>query len=63
MAQAWDEPAPAQKSEVVPTFGQLPNIHVSEDFDEPLPDAEIAVWCPIPNIWRVRRACDLGAPN
>jgi hypothetical protein len=44
MAQAWDEPAPALESEVVRTFGQLPNIHVSGDFDEPLPDAEIAVW-------------------
>mgnify|MGYP005815657787 CR=1 FL=1 len=44
MAQAWDEPPPALKPPDVRTFGQLPNIHVPEDFDGPLPDAEIAVW-------------------
>ena len=44
MAQAWDEPASALKSPVVRTFGQLPNVRVPEAFDEPLPDAEIAVW-------------------
>jgi hypothetical protein len=44
MAQAWDEPAPALEQSVVRTFGQLPNVHVPENFDEPLPDAEIAVW-------------------
>jgi hypothetical protein len=26
------------------TFGQLPDLHVPEDFDEPLTDAENAVW-------------------
>ena len=25
-------------------FGQLPNLTVPEDFDEPLPDAELAHW-------------------
>jgi hypothetical protein len=44
MAKAWDEPAPTLQPPVVRTFGRLPNISVSEEFDEPLPDAEIAVW-------------------
>jgi prevent-host-death family protein len=26
------------------TFGQLPNLVVPKDFDEPLPDAELAAW-------------------
>jgi prevent-host-death family protein len=25
-------------------FGQLPNLVVPKDFDEPLPDAELAAW-------------------
>ena len=25
-------------------FGQLPNLFVPKDFDEPLPDAELAAW-------------------
>jgi len=25
-------------------FGQLPTLTVPEDFDDPLPDAELAVW-------------------
>lgn len=41
--QAWDEPAPAPKPPAR-TFGQLPDLHVPEDFDEPLTDAENAVW-------------------
>ncbi|PQP40001.1 type II toxin-antitoxin system Phd/YefM family antitoxin [Mycolicibacterium austroafricanum] len=31
------EPAPRR-------FGQLPNLLVSNDFDEPLPDSELARW-------------------
>lgn len=41
--QASDEPATASKPPVR-TFGQIPDIHVSDDFDEPLPDAEIGFW-------------------
>ena len=41
--QASDEPVSAPKSPVR-TFGQLPDMHLPEDFDEPLPDAEIAFW-------------------
>ena len=26
------------------TFGQLPSLVVGDDFDEPLPDAEVAAW-------------------
>ncbi|KAA1248651.1 type II toxin-antitoxin system Phd/YefM family antitoxin [Mycobacterium simiae] len=26
------------------TFGQLPNMAVPEDFDDPLPDSELAGW-------------------
>lgn len=26
------------------TFGQLPNLAVPKDFDEPLPEAELAAW-------------------
>ena len=26
------------------TFGQLPGLRIGEDFDEPLPASEIAVW-------------------
>jgi hypothetical protein len=26
------------------TFGQLPSLGVPENFDDPLPDAEIAAW-------------------
>jgi hypothetical protein len=44
MAQAWDKPTPTLKPPVARTFGQLPNVRVPEDFDEPLPDAVIAVW-------------------
>lgn len=28
------------------TFGQLPNLIVPENFDEPLPDDELAAWTP-----------------
>ena len=31
-------------SRTVRTFGQLPDIHFSDDFGEPLPDAEIVPW-------------------
>ncbi len=37
------EPTPDLKPQVARTFGQLPTIYVSDDFDEPLPDAEIVV--------------------
>lgn len=40
--QASDEPATSKPPER--TFGQLPDIHFSDDFDEPLPDAEIVPW-------------------
>lgn len=26
------------------TFGQLPNLAVPKDFDDPLPDSELAAW-------------------
>lgn len=41
--QASDEPATASKPPVR-TFGQLPGICFSGEFDEPLPDAEVALW-------------------
>ena len=31
------------------TFGQLPALTVGEDFDEPLPESEIAAWEAIPS--------------
>lgn len=40
---AMDEPVSASKLPVR-TFGQLPDLQVPEDFDEPLTDAENAVW-------------------
>ncbi|MFA5607481.1 MAG: hypothetical protein WDA07_09870 [Leucobacter sp.] len=40
---AMDEPVSASKLPAR-TFGQLPDLHVPEDFDEPLTDAENAVW-------------------
>lgn len=40
---ATDEPVSASRLPVR-TFGQLPDLHVPEDFDEPLTDAENAVW-------------------
>ena len=40
---AMDEPVSASKLPMR-TFGQLPDLHVPEDFDEPLTDAENAVW-------------------
>lgn len=43
VGQAGDEPATASNPPER-TFGQLPGIHVSDEFDEPLPDAEIAFW-------------------
>ena len=30
------------------TFGQLPKLVISDDFDEPLPETELAVWEGIP---------------
>lgn len=30
------------------TFGQLPKLVIGDDFDEPLPEAELAVWEGIP---------------
>jgi hypothetical protein len=47
MAKAWDEPAP---SDVQPAtnstrrFGQLENLAVPDNFDDPLPDTEITAW-------------------
>lgn len=41
--QASDESATASKPPVR-TFGQLPGICFSDEFDEPLPDAEVAPW-------------------
>jgi prevent-host-death family protein len=29
-------------------FGQLPTLHIGDDFDEPLPESEIAAWEGIP---------------
>lgn len=43
-AQAWDKPSPPAKPPGARIFGQAPNIRVPEDFDEPLPDAEIDAW-------------------
>lgn len=31
------------------TFGQFPALRVGEDFDEPLPESDIAAWEGIPN--------------
>jgi hypothetical protein len=47
MAEAWDEPAmhdvqPAANSPR--KFGQLQNLSTPDNFDDPLPDTEIAVW-------------------
>lgn len=41
--QASDDPATASKPPER-TFGQLPGVSVSDEFDEPLPDAEVAFW-------------------
>jgi hypothetical protein len=47
MAKAWDEPT-TPDVQLAPTsprrFGLLPNFAVSDTFDDPLPEAEIAVW-------------------
>lgn len=46
MAKAWDEPT-TPDVQLAPTsprrFGLLPNFAVSDTFDDPLPEAEIAV--------------------
>ncbi|EFG75402.1 hypothetical protein HMPREF0591_4502 [Mycobacterium parascrofulaceum ATCC BAA-614] len=53
MAKAWDEPPPPdmQASTNTPRqFGQLQNLSVSDTFDNPLPDVEVAAWeadCPL----------------
>ena len=46
---AMDEPVSASKLPVR-TFGQLPNLHVPEDFDEPLTDSKTLSGKPIQQI-------------
>jgi hypothetical protein len=47
MAKAWDGPATSDMQPTTNTprrFGQLQNLSVSDAFDDPLTDAEIAAW-------------------
>jgi hypothetical protein len=47
MAQAWNEPAPRQERSATDSrreLGQLPNLYVPDDFDDPLSDTETAAW-------------------
>jgi len=47
MANAWDEPSwsDVQLATDSPRrFGQLQNLSAFDNFDDPLPDTEIAAW-------------------
>jgi hypothetical protein len=47
MTKVWDEPATPDAQSVTNAprrFGQLQNLSVPDNFDDPLPDAEIAAW-------------------
>jgi hypothetical protein len=47
MAKAWDESATPDVQSATNSprrFGQLENLAASDNFDDPLPDTEIAAW-------------------
>ena len=47
MAKAWDEPVTPDMQAATNTprqFGQLQDLSVSDTFDNPLPDVEVAAW-------------------
>jgi hypothetical protein len=47
MAKAWDEPVTLDMQAATNTprqFGQLQDLSVSDNFDNPLPDVEVAAW-------------------